>query len=162
MNNHTVYVAGPAGHTFHSPDAQGEDVDIPPNYSFCIGKVRLKSNVKYNIRHGDKLWYCFTGFNGVTPTISVFTNFLSNRNFGAPNALRRSNTSCVGLMDSRLYYLIHERYPDNHYWQRAGPRTKQHYRSKIEVKVIENNGAFAAVRGWRRSAYTIDVVAFWR
>ena len=81
------------------PAHGGQNVNIPP----VVGTIRLLNNVRHNLMHGDRLWYSFSGQMG-NQNVEVHSAFTSNRNFGAPNVLRRSNTTVIGHMSYQLYY----------------------------------------------------------
>ena len=140
-------------HTFYTPGA-GEDVDIYPNQRFAIGYIHARAMHNADIVHGDRLWYTLPGAYGTRPNIPVYTSYSGNRNFGAPNAARRSNLTSIGQMDTRLYSTIwRNANPNNRY----GPAVGQAKRRRVNVKVINPN----PIQGWLRDVKPVKVVAYW-
>ena len=137
------------------PAHGGQNVNVPPGNSYVIGTIRLLNNVRHNLMHGDRLWYGYKGQMGSHPKIEVYSGFVANRNFGAPNQLRRSNVATIAHMDYRLYYALHRDRANE--WDRTGPRLGQHYRRRINLKLIEQHP-------YSGHAYNTDitVVAWWR
>ena len=137
------------------PAHGGQNGNIPAGNSYVIGTIRLLNNVRHNLMHGDRLWYSYKGQMGNYPKVEVHSAFTSNRNFGAPNALRRSNTAVIGHMSYQLYYALHRDRAND--WDRTGPRLGQHYRRRINMKVIQPHP-------YRGLGYNteIQVVCWWR
>ena len=133
----------------------GSNVNVPPGNSYCVGTIRLANNVRHDLMHGDRLWYSYSGQMANHPKVEVYSAYGANRNFGAPNVMRRSNMALIGHVSYDLYYLLHQ--DRGNHWDRTGPRLGQHYRRRINLKVIEQ----ARFRGM---AYNdeIEVVAWWR
>lgn len=166
MSHGILYQAQNGGYTFWTQDPGGEDIDIDEDYYFVIGTVKLRSNCRHDIRFGDRLWYALVGTGMLHPNVMVYSNYFTNRNYGPPNTLRRSNTATVGRMDEALYGMIHCQRPRAG-WDRSGPRPGQHYKPKIHLKVchVHKNQARVtdqAAKGWFRTSVEIDVVAYWR
>ena len=85
----------------------GQNVIVPPGNSHVIGTIRLLNNVRHDLMHGDRVWYTYKGHMGSHPKVEVHTGYVANRNFGAPNVIRRSNIALIGHMDCCLYYALH-------------------------------------------------------
>lgn len=157
INERVIYQAGANGDLINTPDPNGEDIDIPDNAFYVKGKILLRSNAKHSYRFGDKLWFAKIGEGSVSPYVPIFSQYVPNRNFGAPNTLRRSNTTPIGRMMSSLYWDI---YSHRQGWDKTGPRAGQHYRRKITLRVC-HGGAQQAVNRWLGNTKVLYVVAIW-
>lgn len=145
---------GPNGYTCFAPGA-GEDIDIPANATVSVGYVYLFPNMRHDVMFGDRLWFSYNGRSaGGLPRVHVYTNYPSNRNFGAPNTLRRSNAASVGYMDHKLYSSF---FNTRTGWDRAGPRQGQHFQRRINVKSLGHPPS----HGYHVQSPWVPVVAYW-
>ena len=147
---------GAGGLHLHNPPG-GEDIHIPPHSEASVGFIHLYPNMKHDIMFGDRLWFAYHGrTTGGKPRVHVYSQYFTNRNFGAPNTLRRSNTAAIGYMDYQLYNSL---YTHRAQWDRAGPRHGQHYQRRMNMKVIERNW----IQGWQDDIddLHVPVVVYW-